>query len=427
MVSRRNFLKLMLGGAAALIGTTAFVKTDVFHGARDRARQVGLSSNAYNVRQMITADAAHSRIIMWQSDDHAEHPVLEYRLPSGEIQTIKARDVSFSDDKSEIVQYEAEPNGLSAGMTYEYRPAWEGGAGAWQTLVTPTEQQTEFSCLIFPDSQSADYTAWAKLFQDATERWPNAAFFVNMGDIVDNGEAKSQWQAWLNSVQNISGKIPFVPVMGNHETYDNDWKIRLPRGYLNYFRMPLNGSMDFDGYYYSFDYGAAHFIVLNTQWEELEGRRQGLLSEQKEWLVKDVAANPRRWQIVLLHKDVLQYRINGRPERQEGFSNVGEEFMPLFDRLGIDLVLTAHLHTYRNRGRIYNFAPSAEQGPYYVLTGVAGDVRYPDLWINHALDRFVAPQPETDNYLTLDVTEHRLELKCFLPDGEEIDRVQIDK
>lgn len=98
--------------------------------------------------------------------------------------------------------------------------------------------------------------------------------------------------------------------------------------------------------------------------------------------------------------------------------------MPLFDEAGIDLVLSAHLHTYRNRGHIKNFRRDAA-GPLYILTGVAGNVRYPGLWVDHALDEFVAPQPETDNYLTLDAGEDALIIRCFLPDGTKIDETAV--
>ncbi|MBQ7453767.1 MAG: hypothetical protein IJS69_01740, partial [Selenomonadaceae bacterium] len=55
----------------------------------------------------------------------------------------------------------------------------------------------------------------------------------------------------------------------------------------------------------------------------------------------------------------------------------------------------------------------------------SGNVRYEGLWIDHALDKFVAPQPETDNYLTLEVDEKILSVKCFLPGGELIDETTL--
>ena len=130
-----------------------------------------------------------------------------------------------------------------------------------------------------------------------------------------------------------------------------------------------------------------------------------------------------------MHKDVLQYRINGHPERPEGIDeDNGRVWMPMFDELAIDVVFTAHLHTYRNRGHIYGFSKTAAgKGPLYILTGVAGNVLYPNLWIDHTFDEVTLPQPETDNYLTMEVTRDALEIACFLPDGTEMDRVRVTK
>lgn len=100
--------------------------------------------------------------------------------------------------------------------------------------------------------------------------------------------------------------------------------------------------------------------------------------------------------------------------------------MPVFDRMRVDAVLSAHLHTYRNRGHIYDFQRDA-RGPLYILTGVAGDVRYPNLWTNHALDVTVAPQPETDNFLTMEADADRLCFRAWLPDGTQIDEAVLTK
>ena len=46
---------------------------------------------------------------------------------------------------------------------------------------------------------------------------PGRSFFVNMGDLVDNGEDSSQWNAWFGVVEPMAEKIPVAPLMGNHE------------------------------------------------------------------------------------------------------------------------------------------------------------------------------------------------------------------
>ena len=279
---------------------------------------------------------------------------------------------------------------------------------------------------MFPDSQSNDYSGWKQLAQDAARRNPDAALFVNMGDLVDNGEDHTQWNAWFDAVGGIIDRIPLAPIMGNHETYDQKWKVRLPEAYLHEFAVPANGSGTFDRYYYSFDYGEVHFSVLNTQWDETEEFKAGLLDAQLDWLPGDIRASRKKWHIVLMHKDVLTYGIHSRPERVPGISEEGRAFMPLFDELGVDLVFSAHLHTYRNRGHLYHFTRS-QRGPLYILTGVAGNVRYPGLWIDHELDQTIAPQPETDNYLTLEASADSLRIQCFLPDGTRIDDASITK
>ena len=54
-------------------------------------------------------------------------------------------------------------------------------------------------------------------------------------------------------------------------------------------------------------------------------------------------------------------------------------------------------------------------------------MRYPNLWIDHAFDEVTLPQPETDNYLTMEVAADQIEIACFLPNGTEMDRVTVTK
>lgn len=425
-MNRRRFLQGTAAAGVLLAGGAFLTRQSWWHSVMHKAQAVSGGLDVSALRQMMTKDPATSRRIMWESAEVLASPAVEYRqkgAAAGEKQA--AVDESFTDDDVTRHQYAAAIEGLTPGTSYEYRVVSGDRAGSWQPLQTPKEDGS-FLALIFPDSQSNGYSDWHHLVSGAAERNKSADFFINMGDLVDNGEDHTQWEAWFDAVQELSERVPLAPLMGNHETYDLKWQVRLPEAYLHYFDVPANGSAQFEKYYYSFDYGLAHFMVINTQWDETEEFQPGLLDEQLEWLRRDAAASQKPWKIALLHKDVLQYRIKNRPERQEGISDVGEAFMPLFDELGIDAVFTAHLHTYRDRGRLYHMRP-ADKGPLYILTGVAGNVRYPDLWVNHAFDKVVAPQPETDNYLTLAVTPTELTVCCFLPDGTEIDRTSIRK
>lgn len=381
--------------------------------------------DASNIRQVITADSTTSRTFMWQSDYEEDNPVVEYRQAGDDttIMQLPASSDAFSDDGVTTYIHTATVTDLKPGTAYEYRVGAGDKRSSWQSFHTA--QGNDFKALIFPDSQSSDYSVWAATAQPAWQRNQDAQFFINMGDLVDNGQDHYQWNAWFDVVGDMIARIPVVPLLGNHETYDKDWKVRMPEAYLHLFALPKLDLSKYQNQFYSFDYGDVHFVVLNTQSQELADFEPSLDEDEVAWFKEDMAKTTKKWKIVLMHKDPLQYGFANRPQpREEGFSPEGRLWMPLFDQYGVDAVLSAHLHTYRDRGHIRNFQRD-ESGPLYLITGVAGNVQYPGLWKQHSLDEYVAPQPETDNYMTLEATDDSLTFRSFLPDGQLLEEKSI--
>lgn len=231
------------------------------------------------IRQLITADSSTSRTIMWESVKPEASPVVEYRLKDGaatkqtvakqtaaksqdsdsKIQSVAATESVLTDDDVTRYLYTATLTGLTPRTTHEYRVGYENKRGDWHPLTTAgsgankvattddaantsattgdaeAAKSEDFTALIFPDSQSADYRGWDALAKEAYKRNPTAAFFINMGDLVDNGEDALQWDAWFTAVEPMIEDIPFVGVMGNHETYNLQWQVREPKVYLSLF------------------------------------------------------------------------------------------------------------------------------------------------------------------------------------------------
>ena len=52
---------------------------------------------------------------------------------------------------------------------------------------------------------------------------------------------------------------------------------------------------------------------------------------------------------------------------------------------------------------------------------------YPGLWKRHALDEYVAPQPETDNYNVFEADDNQLVLSGYLPDGTLLHQTIVRK
>ncbi len=225
--------------------------------------------DASNIRQVITADSTTSRTFMWQSDYAEENPVVEYRQAGDDdsLMQLPASSDAFSDDGVTTYIHTAAVSDLKPGTAYEYRVGAGDKRSDWQSFHTA--QGHDFKALIFPDSQSSDYSVWAATAQPAWQRNQDAQFFINMGDLVDNGQDHYQWNAWFDVVGDMIARIPVVPLLGNHETYDKDWKVRMPEAYLHLFSLPRIDREKYQNQFYSFDYGDVHFVVLNTQSQEL--------------------------------------------------------------------------------------------------------------------------------------------------------------
>ena len=391
-----------------------------------------LDSESRYIRQIVAQDNSTSRTIMWQSDNSEADAVIEYRLEGAEkSQTIGATDKAFTDDGSTTYIHEATLIGLTPNTKYEYRVGYGTDRRSdWYRLETAGA--SVYDVLIYPDSQSGDYSQWEEIVKNSALRTPRTALYISMGDLVDNGEHAYQWRTWLNSIRPLSANVPLATTLGNHEMYTLDWKMREPYAYLNYFAVPPNGNEIFNRRYYSYDFGDVHYVVLDTMLYESnhednhDTHHPDLYDVQVQWLRQDLMANTKKWIVVLMHRDPFQYAFDrSDANRAVGFDDEGVLFMPIFDEFNVDLVLSAHLHSYRNRGHVRNFERDAS-GPLYILTGIAGDARRPK-WKQHPLDVYVAPDRDKNNYMTMTVTPNKLIVKAFLPDGTQLDESVIEK
>lgn len=386
-----------------------------------------VSIDAFNIHQVITKDSTTSRTIMWQSNSEEKDAFVEYRKnkmgAATQVQKERIND-KFTDDGKTTWVHTVTLKNLEPGTEYEYRLGHGDSRSQWYKLITA--KGNKFKALIFPDSQSANYKTWEDVAMPAWKRNQDTQFFMSMGDLVDNGEHAWQWNEWFGRIQSMITQIPAAPVLGNHETYTLQWKERMPLAYLHYFQLPDGVPKQYQNQFYSFDYGDVHFVVLNNLMWEMNKFQPNMLQEQKAWFRRDMEQTKKKWKVVLMHRDIILYEFDRPGSHPERFDDEGVVFMPLFDRYGVDVVLTAHLHTYRNRGHIYNYERSTK-GPLYILTGVAGDVQSKNLWKRSPFDIAAAQKPETYNYMVLEADINQLKLCCYLPDGRKIDEAVVKK
>ena len=144
-----------------------------------------LDSESRYIRQIVAQDNSTSRTIMWQSDSSEADAVIEYRLAGSEnTQTTRATDKAFTDDGSTTYIHEATLTGLTPNTKYEYRVGYSNDRRSdWYLLETAGS--SVYDVLIYPDSQSGDYSGWEQIVKNSADRNPNAALYISMGDLVE--------------------------------------------------------------------------------------------------------------------------------------------------------------------------------------------------------------------------------------------------
>lgn len=368
-------------------------------------------------RRIVARDNRSCATIEWQSEAALPDPRFFWRASGKKTETRADADVQyFTLEDRPVFVYRASLKGLPAGQEIACRLEAAGRtAGAF---TFRTDDGGPCQALIFPDAQCEEtYDTWARVSREASARCPDAALWINMGDLVDNGESAYHWNGWQTATDAALGGRAFAPVMGNHECYSLGWETAAPDAFLSLFQTPENGSAQYARYYYSFDYGPVHFAVLNTQREELDALAPGLFDEQAAWLARDLAAAKKPWRVALMHRDRIDY--DAEPPTQDAFV---ETLTPVLENSGVDAVLSAHAHAYRRR-RLRAGKP-AKNGVLYILTGNAGNCFY-DV-AAHETDEIALPN-RLVNYVTMEASEKALTFQCFLPNGILKDFVTLRK
>jgi acid phosphatase type 7 len=166
-------------------------------------------------------------------------------------------------------------------------------------------------------------------------------FYFFNGDMVSFLQAPEQlYRGFLDTAVFYFASVkPFMYIRGNHET----------RGYR---ARDLKDWFDFPGdrFYYSFDRGPVHFIVLDGGEDKPDNNRYyyGLADydayrkQELEWLKGEVKTDEFRkakYRIVMVHMPVP----NGTAQNYS-MNYMSANFAPLLRDAGINLMISAHTH-----------------------------------------------------------------------------------
>ncbi len=242
---------------------------------------------------------------------------------------------------------------------------------------------------------------------------PNAGYIVPAVESLDplfhlfNGDLcyanvsdapVATWASFFTNNARSAANRPWMPAAGNHENEVGNG----PQGYLSYqtrFELPDNHSSDFRGNWYAFTVGSIRVISLNNDDVCLQDgafsayRRDHIATyvsngdnpyimgyssgEQREFLERELArarlSEDIDWIIVCMHQvSMSSAHFNGAD------LGIRQQWLPLFDKYGVDLVLTGHEHHFERTFPVRGVLPRRPARKHAAHPGPPGHRPLPD-------------------------------------------------
>ncbi|EUJ41067.1 metallophosphoesterase [Listeria weihenstephanensis FSL R9-0317] len=230
---------------------------------------------------------------------------------------------------------------LDSGSAYWYRVG-DKTRDKWSEpakFMTQKRDTKAFDFLYVTDSQGSSEEEYS--WTDATlnkgfSMYPKSEFILQTGDLVNTSSSPAEWGWLFGTSQNLLSNTTIAAATGNHDAFNNSFRQHF------YYDHPANANNLNKGVYYSFDYGPAHFMMLNTNDQD----SRALDPTQLAWLKEDAKkarADGAKWLVVAFHKGI--YTVASHMTDTE-IVTLRDQLAPVFDELGIDVVLQGHDHSY---------------------------------------------------------------------------------
>lgn len=227
-----------------------------------------------------------------------------------------------------------------------------------------------------------------------------ASVLLHVGDMAYWEGTFAQFaDAFFGVYARLLSRMALFTTPGNHDYEQQD---AFP--YRTLFAPPVAGvPIESHRRYYSFDWGSAHFVVLDTN-TSLEQAIEGS-GRMLSWLERDLRTTEQPFRVVLLHH--APFTTSAEKIADPVSAMVRLHVTPLLERAAVHLVLSGHEHVYqRTHPRRSGVFSPAEPGTVYVTTGGAGSQHYepgPSTFTAKALSALHAVRLDLrDNILQLD-------------------------
>jgi 3',5'-cyclic AMP phosphodiesterase CpdA len=406
-LSRRKLLAAAGIGGAALVAASL-----VGNGATGAAPLPGASPDPVTtppvagLHLQFGADASSDMVVSWHTLQPVQNPKVVLGQLDGKLeQTVKAAETSYLDAKSDkrVYAYHAKLSGLQPDFAYLYGAMHDGAAPEFATFRTAPRGRAPFTFTSFGDQgtptlgkkfvppqgvtlqnppyvndnlgspAAGDTTLGVERLKPLFHLFNGDLCYANLAD----DRVRTWWDFWDNNSRSAR-KRPWMPSPGNHENELGNGPIGY-QAYQTYFSVPeAEGQTDVTrGLWYAFTAGSMRVISIANDdicYQDggnsyVRGYSRGA---QKAWLEKELAAarsdHDVDWVVVCMH----QVAISTADMFNGADLGIREEWVPLFDKYGVDLVVCGHEHHYERSHPIRGQESNATLTP--VPTATATDV-----------------------------------------------------
>ncbi|WIM88538.1 fibronectin type III domain-containing protein [Candidatus Mycobacterium wuenschmannii] len=351
-------------GGVALLGTPGRAPSLWSQPTRSGAQPVG------GLHLQFGRDASSEVVVSWHTTDAVSNPrVMAGTSTGGFGRTVTAETRTYRDAKSktEVRVHHARLDNLAPDTDYVYAAVHDGTNPELGTVRTAPSGRSPLRFTSFGDQATPTLGRLNKKSYVSDNLGSPAAgdittaieklgplFNLVNGDLCYANLAHDRirtWSDWFDNNTRSARYRPWMPAAGNHENELGNGPIGFA-AYQTYFALPDSRSDgELRGLWYSFTAGSVRIISLNNDdicYQDggntyVHGYSGGA---QKRWLETELAsarADKRvDWVIVCMH----QTAVSTADHTNGADLGIRQEWLPLFDRYQVDLVVCGHEHHY---------------------------------------------------------------------------------
>ena len=328
-----------------------------------------INENAPNAFILGYGEADTTRTFTWQSKVMKQGYVKYREKGTDDYTTVKANTSILQHPDVTVSKHSAIIKGFQYGKTYEYQVGAEGYWSDTHEFNVIDRSASNLKILWMSDVQSwteEEMNTFRNVFQGIKNNWHSETqssdiklsefdFYLDTGDISQNGRRRPEYYWWFNSLEGYNYERPIMACMGNNDL--------LNKMYGQCFANFFTNENQWANSVYHFMVGKTEFICLNsnTDYDYVSGygtlgshqSTDAFLLAQAQWLenyLSNRTTNPD-WTIVYMH---LSPFTCVRTKRCQVFTSV-------FEKHKIPLVLCGHNHLYTRSIPVYSGYPEVTE------------------------------------------------------------------